>query len=221
MRYFIMLLHFFIGDGAKDQVTAIISLLSLAAFIVTPISLIRAKKSVLLHIIFTPLITIILCDHFRIYPFSPTTRNNLFLFLGIAITYAYFVQILANFYNEVFKDLPLKIGNKKIILLFLRTTIPLIVIIATIYVTKRNFFRDTNPGCVEFSIKKSDINLAINELDKRNNANNVFVTVARNIWHYRLQNGDQNHITILTKNLAKFENDKITIYFMEQDMKNQ
>lgn len=214
-RYLMMTLRFFIGDGAKDSITSAISLLSFIAFITTPISLIRAKKWTLLHLMLTPLLVVIFCDHFNLYPLSQNFRNNLFLFFGIAITCAYFVQILANFFSKIFeKDLKNLSENKKQILIFLQKSSALAIVILILnYEINHNYLRNVMQSCIEFSIKKSDRELLNQKLNQANKDSNVFVTVIRNLWYWRAQNPDKSHITILTKHLGKFENDNITIYF--------
>lgn len=201
-RYLVMFLQFLFADSTKGYVVGLLAFPALAASFVAPVALIRARKWLLLNLIFTPFLVVVICDYFRLYPFSPTPRNNLFLFFGIAIIYAYFVQILANYFSKFYQ-------NKNL----LQALALLLVILSTTYAFKQNSFRALKPNCVEFSIKKTDMNLAQSQLRQRNKSGNVFVTVTRNMWHYRMQNGDKNHITILTKNLAKFENDEITIYF--------
>jgi uncharacterized membrane protein len=208
--YLVMFLKFLTFNSEKGDVAGVIALLSFISFFGTLVSLFRAKKWLLLHLIFTPFLAVVLCDHFRFYPFSPTLRNNLFLFLGISILYAHFVQILANYCKAMLPKGFDEFSKRKNLPTI---SILLITILVTNYVYKQNFFRNLMPACVEFSIKKSDVNLLQGELEKRNISENVFVTVTRNIWYYRLHYGD-SHITILTKNLAKFENDKITIYFL-------
>ncbi len=201
-RYLIIFLRFLIADGSKGAVGGIVSLLSFTAFFTTIFALIRAKKWLLLNLVFIPFLAVMFCDYFRLYPFSPTLRNNLFLFFGIAILYAYFAQICANYFSKFCQgeNLP------KALLLT-------VTILVTVYVFKKNSFRHLMPNCVEFSVKKSDMNLLQNQLRQKNKSENIFVTVTRNVWKYRLQDGNKSHVTILTKNLAKFENNEITIYF--------
>ncbi|MBP7710548.1 MAG: hypothetical protein KA100_05715 [Rickettsiales bacterium] len=206
MKYLTIFLRFMIGDGFEDFVSVRLVLVGLIAFFVVPFALIRAKKWTLLHLILTPLALLIFCDLFRIYPFSVFERNNLFLFLGVVVTYAYFVQRCA--------DLCCQLGANKKSLIFLQKPASLLVIILiTSYLINHNSFRGVMQSCMEFTIKKSDVDFLNQELRQKNTADNVFVTVTRSIWYWRLQNSDKNKITILTKNLAKFENGEITIYF--------
>lgn len=206
MRYLVMFLRFFMGDGFEDSVSIGMILLALAAFFAIPFMLIRAKKWTLLNIIFTPLLALIFCDYFNLYPFSTTERNNLFLFLGIAITYAYFVQNCANLYCQLG-------GEKKTLVLLRKPAALVVVILITTYLLQHNSFRDEFPGCVEFTNTKSDMELLHQTLSQKNTADNVFVTVTRNLWYWRLQDSDKSRITFLTKHLGKFENGEITVYF--------
>jgi hypothetical protein len=206
IRYLFIFLRFVIGDGFQDFFSIRFILLALIAFCATPFALIWTRSWMLLSLIFTPLILLIFCDLFKIYPFSSFERNNLFLFLGVAVTYAYFVQLCANKFC--------KFGANNKSLIFLQKPLALIVVILlTTYLLNHNSFRGVMQSCMEFTIKKSDLNFLNQKLAQKNTADNVFVTVTRSIWYWRLQNSDKNKITILTKNLAKFENGEITIYF--------
>ncbi len=208
--YLVIFLKFLTSNGEKGNVAGVASLFSFISFFWTLIALIRAKKWLLLNIVVTPFLAIALCDHLLLYPFSPTLRNNLFLFLGIAILYSYFVQNVTDYYKKILPKSFFDFFEKNNLL---PISMVLISTLVATYIYSQNFFRRLSPACAEYSIKKSDVDLLQGELRKRNISDNVFITVTRNIWYYRLNYGD-SHITILTKNLAKFENEEVVIYFL-------
>lgn len=211
-NYMTLFMWFSIGSQVEDSFTQIVTLFSFLSFIISPIALIKAKCGRLLILTFAPLFALSFADYFKIYPFTGTHRNNLFLFLSVAITYAYFIQICANFFAKFLKE---DWFEKRIIF----TACLQIVIVtafvcsASSYIIKRNSFRNINPNCSEFSIKKSDRVLLASKLYEKENAQNIFVTLVRNIWELRYQYGDAGHLKILTKNLGKFETENRTIYF--------
>ncbi len=209
VRYLVMISRFFINVQPQDAFSSLITLLSFAAFFAVPISLIRRKNYLLLHLIFTPLFVVIFCDSLKLYPFSATARNNLFLFLGIAITYAFFAQIISDFFCSLFKNL---FQNKTFHKLKIKAS-ALIIFLLFLYCFSNNFFRQVSQNCAEFSIKKSDREILNEELKKRNSTENVFVTITRNLWFWRLQDKGNGNLTYITKNLARYKNDEITIYF--------
>jgi hypothetical protein len=211
MRYLVMFLRFFIAGQPQDFAFAVLTLLSFAAFFSTPILLIRRKSWLLLHLIFTPLCVVIICDYLKVYPFSATARNNLFLFLGIAITYGVFAQILSEFFCRVLKLEKFLKNNKCLKWQFcLKITV---IFSLFFFCFNNNFFRQVSQNCAEFSIKKSDRDLLNEELKKRNNENNIFVTMVRNLWQWRLLDKGNSNIVYITENLARYQNKEITIYF--------
>ncbi len=212
LYYLTLFLSFAIGYEFQDSITIAVVLVAIPAFFSVPFILARKSNWTLLSIIFVPLTALIFCDYFKLYPFSIIGRNNLFLFLGIAITYAYFVEIWVNFYCQISTSNWLN-SRKKTVIFLQKFAALILVILVFSYSLNHDAFRKIIPGCIESNIKKSDIELLNKLLSQKNTADNVFVTVTRNVWYWRLQSGDKNHITILTKNLAKFENDEITIYF--------
>lgn len=202
--YLSMFLQFLLVGQPVNFFEAFIVLISFSAFFVAIFSLVRGRNWLLLHLILTPILAIAFCDYFLLYPFSPFLRNNLFLFLSFAVVYAYFVQIFVNYLP---KTLTLRFKNY----LVLKVLSVLLILSLTYFAYKKNFFRNLKEACLEFSVAKSDQDLLQKQLEQKVNPKNIFVTVMRNIWYYRFKYGE--NITIISKNLAKFENDKITIYF--------
>ncbi len=212
MNYMTLFMWFPIGAEVKDSVTQIITLISFLSFFIAPIALIRAKRYKLLILAFAPLVAVSLADYFRFYPFTGTHRNNLFLFLSLAITYGYFIQICVSFFVKSWQE-DWQDKQKYLASLLQITAVLSFVFMASYYVVKRNVFRNINPNCTEFSIKKSDRTLLESKLSAQDSAQNIFVTLVRNIWYLRWQYGDEGHFKILTPNLGKFENASRTIYF--------
>jgi len=190
-----------IGEG-------IIDVFSILALIVTPIFLIKHKKYCLLNIVVTPLAAIIICDYFDFYPFSPTVRNNLFLFLSVSVIYAYFAQLLADAFSKNVRD----IGSKKLYSVLRKVFAVLLVILVAKQLMDNNFSRNIHEVCKEFTFTKKDRKSLDDQLKERNKEDNIFVTVPRNMWHWRFTKGNDK-ITILTDHLAKFEDKEIVIYF--------
>jgi hypothetical protein len=212
INYVVFFLWFPIGSEVKDWVSETVTLISFLSLAVVPIVLIRNKRWSLLNLIFTPLVAVMITNHFRIYPFSIAARSNLFLFFSVAISYAYFIQISVNFLSEFCKNE--KFLSRKKALFFLQISATSIaVIFTTKYVVLHNVFRNTFPSCSEFNVTKSDLAFVSEKIKQKNTPDNVFVTLVKNVWYWRLQDGDKNHVTILTDHLGKFENSEITIYF--------
>ena len=212
MNYMMLFMWFPIGEEVEDSTTQIITLISFLSFFITPIALIKAKRYKLLILAFAPLLAVSVADYFRFYPFTGTHRNNLFLFLSVAITYAYFVQICASFFVKFWQE-EWQDNRKYLAPLLQITAVSVFVFVASYYIISRNVFRNINPNCTEFSIKKTDRALLENKINEKDSPQNVFVTLVRNIWYLRWQYGDEGHFKILTPNLGKFENAGRTIYF--------
>ncbi len=212
MNYMTLFMWFPIGAEVNDAVTQIITLFSILSFVLVPIALIKSKRWVLLILLFAPIFAVSISDYFRLYPFTGLQRNNLFLLFSVAITYGYFVQICFNFFVRFYRE-EMSYEKKNRIALLQILAISAFVCLACVYVINRNSFRDIQPNCAEFSIKKSDRELLANKLDETNSATNVFVTLVRNIWQLRFQYGDEGNLQILTKNLGKFESAGKVFYF--------
>jgi hypothetical protein len=78
---------------------------------------------------------------------------------------------------------------------------------------KNDFFRNELPNCHEFIITKDNYKILQQELTKKNSANNIFVTINTNIWNLLLFNENTANIKFITKNLAEFKNENLTVYF--------
>lgn len=176
----------------------------LLALVVTPIALFRAKKWLVLTLILLPFLTLCLTDYLRLYPFAEGYRNNMFLFLSPLLLFGYFVQISANKIAEKFPS-------------FLRFESFLGIFLALIFVmiyAQNEFFRTSDGvGCIEFNLSKKEFDLLEQKLVEKKSSSNVFVTINQKIWDLQYRNLGQFKITYLTKNLAKFESEKITTYF--------
>ena len=94
--YMQLFFWFPIGSEIKDFFAGIFSLIAVLTLFVTPIALIRARKWALLQLVYLPFAVVIVTDYYRVYPFSPSPRNNLFLLFSVLVSYAYFAQILFN-----------------------------------------------------------------------------------------------------------------------------
>lgn len=186
----------------------VIDIFSIIALIVTPIFLIRRKQYRLLTIVFSPLIAIVTCDYFGFYPFSSTVRNNLFLFLSVAVTYSYLWQILADYFQNGFYG----IESKHLRSILCKFFAVLLILLVVKHLYENNFSRNIQSVCKEFIFTKSDRKILDNQLGKKDKEGNIFVTLPRNMWNWRFKNGDDN-ITIITDHLAKFQDDQILIYF--------
>ncbi len=209
--YMQLFFWFPIGSEIKDFFAGIFSLIAVLTLFVTPIALIRAKKWALLQLVYLPFAVVIVTDYCRVYPFSPSPRNNLFLLFSVLISYAYFAQILFNFLAKFYEEKWLK--NRQKLTAFLQISATLIAtIFFTIYVIGHDSFRKTWPSCLEFTITKSDMKMADEMLTKKNIPSNVFVTAAKNSWYFRYKYGNKGRIKILTDHLAKFESDEIALY---------
>ena len=211
-KYLTLYMWFPIGGEVEDVVTQIVTLISFLSLIITPIALIRNHCGTLLILVFVPIFVVSLADYFRFYPFTITHRNNLFLFFSVAITYAYFVQIIVRYFLSFFKKEFSE--DKKYLMAFLQIiAVTALVFGASSYIIKRDVFRNISPNNLEFSIKKSDRAFLKSKLDSKDSPQNVFVTLVRNIWELRFQYGDKGHLQILTKNLGRFESEGRVIYF--------
>jgi hypothetical protein len=236
--HFLTLFFSFISV-AKGLVSIIFLFLLVALFLV-PISLFKKKKWQLLHLVFTPIVALCFADSFGYYPFSHTLRNNLFLCISLIILYGYFVQMVCEYAARVKSDLDKNsiltfrelIKNKNLSAsLLIYKVIPklfqksrwrscfkplaalFLTVLVVVHFFQNNFFRSDLPSCIELSISKSDKNLLHEKLAHKNTSDNVFVTIQKNIWDMQLMSKDHGQIEIITKNLAKFQNDKMTIYF--------
>lgn len=208
MRYLNTVLLFIDGLG-EDNFGVFIVLFSFLACLITPILLIRDKKWILLNILFVPVLIVMLCNYWGIYPLSETTRNNLFLVLSISITYGYFIQKFCDVVNR-------RIGGllPEIVKFFSISFAPVLLIgVTTIYFVKTNSSRNLFDRCKEFTISNKDNQMLDEQIKKRDKEDNIFVTVPRSLWKWRFKSGDKDHVTILDRNLAKFENEEILIYF--------
>lgn len=237
--YNFLVLFFFFISVAKGF-AAIIFLFLLAALFLVPISLFKKKKWMLLHLIFTPIGALCFADGLGYYPFSSTLRNDLFLCISLIILYGYFVQMVYEYAIKIKSDLKkfstltfrelVKSKNLSVSLLIYKVALkllpkskyrisakPLVALSLTalvaIHFFQNNFFRSDLPSCIEFSIFKSDKNLLHEKLAQKNTPDNVFVTIQKNIWDMQLMSKNHGQIEIITKNLAKFQNDKMTVYF--------
>lgn len=211
-NYMKLFFWFPIGSEINDSFAGIFSLFAIIALFVTPIALIRARKWLLLQLFLTPIIAITITDSLRIFPFSPITRNNLFLFISIAIGYAYLAQILTNFVAKFYEKKWLE-GKDKIVFVLQTTAVVITAIFFVGYVISHDSFRKTSPSCAEMSITKSDNELLDKTFKSKNSPDNVFVTAARNIWNFQMQSAGGGKIEVITKHLAKFKNDQTEIYF--------
>ncbi len=176
----------------------------LLVLLVAPIALFRAKKWLILTLILLPFLTLCLADYLLLYPFAEGYRNNMFLFLSPLLLSGYLIQITAQ-----------KIAGKFPQFLRLESFfgVVLTLIFVTIYV-KNDFFRTSDGvGCIEFNLSKKEFDLLEQKLAEKKSPSNVFVTINQKIWDLQYRNLGQFKITFLTKNLAKFESEKITAYF--------
>ncbi|MBM3579256.1 MAG: hypothetical protein FJX34_00600 [Alphaproteobacteria bacterium] len=178
---------------------AIGSTLFLLTIIFAMTQLVCSKKWLLLAIIFIPFFALSFADYFRLYPFSIIYRNNLFLFLSPLILYGSFAQICA-------EKLPKIFCYESLLAL-------LVTVTSIISFSQNNFFRTSEEiGCFEFNTTKADRKLLMEKLAEKNPPENIIVTPSHKLWDLRLTSSNI-HDTILTKNLAKFESDQISLYY--------
>lgn len=209
--FFDFFFYFLFDQKIHNDFSDLLFLFSLSSFIAAPIALIKHRRWDLLHITFTPLIAISLADYFGHYPFSASIRRELFLFPSILILYGYFAQSLASSirsWSEAWEIKNFQI-NPKLNLIVLAAVVALLAI----YVAKNNFFRNARPNCAEFSVTKEEMTLIDEKLATKNSPQNIFVTTRSNVWNLQFRSGQNVHITEITKNLAKFENGKLSLYF--------
>lgn len=211
-NYVSFYMWFLTGEGVKDEVDQVANLIGFFSFFGVPFILIAKRQWRLLIISIVPLALIIFTDYLRIYPFTGTNRNNLFAFLAVLTGYGSFAQ---NIYDSVSKKPSLRIAEnyRKLILPITVLALFFSVFLAAKYVMRHDSFRKTMPNCVEFGAKKSDTALLNGKLKSKDSENNVFVTIVRNIWYWRLKYGDEGHLTLITENLGKFEADGKVFYF--------
>ena len=78
---------------------------------------------------------------------------------------------------------------------------------------ENDFFRNDWPSCPEFIITKDYYKKLQQELSKKKSNSNIFITTNTDIWNLILISQNAAKIKYITKNLAEFKNQDLTVYF--------
>lgn len=167
----------------------------------SPAIFIHKRKWLLLYIVFTPVIAVFVTDYLRIYPLSVIHRNNLFLFLSFLIVTGLIAQTIFDYFTRIigFKNFSFAVIFAPVLL--------------TCLVAKNDFFHNHEPGSLEFSFSKSDLEKVLLNIDNYSGEGNILVTDMKQVWQFLLLDGSNAKITYITENLALYQSDKYHFYF--------
>lgn len=210
------------------------------AAITSLIMLIKKREWVLVYIVYSPILMIVLCDYFLLYPLSIAPRNNLFIFLSFSVLVGYFAEISWQYCYNVIKNTnrPISelLNDKEVGLMkmfyivlyqkinavfplerrlnFLKQFVIIIIpALLVVFVIWSDFYRKDEPGSIELSFNNSDLEEFNQNYEKLNSNSNIFITDVRMVWNLLYIDKDKAKITYITENLAYYKSDRYEFYF--------